>query len=203
MINLTTTRKTTTETGFTLLEVLVVLVLVALVSTTILQGFTFAINVQTRIKKQLTETQNSALQENWFRETVRSFQPNFSNNKEGVIGTASEVKGISLTPLYGQTGIPTATLWRLKSSGATSSLYYKIDKLPEIRVATWNSRDVTFKYTDAKGEFHSSWPPDDETTGLPKGILISTPPKAQGFAWYAAISNSQTIDFNSFLNQGW
>jgi general secretion pathway protein J len=198
-----TPQKSIAESGFTLLEILVVLVLVALVSTIIMQGFYFATSVQARIKKQLIEAQTGSLQENWFRETVRSVQPSFDKSKNALTGTATELKGVSLTTLYGQTGIPAITTWKLKSTGTTSSLYYKINTRPEIKVATWNSTEVKFKYADAQGELHPTWPPNDKTSGLPKGVLISTPPRSQGFAWYVAISNTKTIDLYSFLNQPW
>lgn len=189
--------------GFTLLEVLVVLVLVALASTTILQGFYFSTNVQSRIKRQLIETQQGALQENWFREVTRNYQPNFTDKVKGFSGSATEIKGVTLTVLYGQTGIPTETRWTLKQTENGSALYYQTNALGETLVASWPYTNVRFAFVDGGGQQYSSWPPTDDAAPLPKGIILSTPPVEPGFAWYARISNNEKMDMNSIFNELW
>jgi general secretion pathway protein J len=189
--------------GFTLLEVLVVLVLVALVSTTILQGFYFSTNVQSRIKKQLIETQQGALQENWFREVARNYQPNFTDKAKGFSGSATEIKGVTLTALYGQTGIPTETRWILRKKESGSELYYQTAALPETLITSWPYPKVSFTFVDSSGQQYNVWPPTDEAAPLPTGIILSTPASEPGFAWYARISNNEKMDMNSIFNQLW
>lgn len=189
--------------GFTLLEVLVVLVLLALVSTTILQGFYFSTNVQARITKQLINTQQGALQENWFREVVRNFQPDFIDKRKGFTGTAMEIQGVTLTALYGQNGIPTITRWIIKKNGGGSALYYQTETIKETMIASWPYPNISFIYVDAGGEQYSTWPPTDKAPPLPRGIILSTPAQEPGFAWYASISNNQKTDLDSILNQLW
>jgi general secretion pathway protein J len=176
--------------GFTLLEILVVLVLVALVSTLVMEGFSFTINVQSRLKRQLINNQLHDLQELWFRQITRSYKTTNLSSKEVVFrGDSTTIAGTAMVELTGNAGIPVTTHWEIETSGKTQSLSYESELIPKTIIATWQSTKIQFQYLGQDGEFYQHWPIETLPNQLPKGILVSSLNKTEVF-WYVSISST-------------
>lgn len=178
--------------GFTLLEVLVVLVLVGLISTVTMQGFSFVLNLQERLKRQLVDTQYRNLQESWFRDVVRSFREKKVKAGEAVFtGSPHKLEGFSLLSLKGRVGVPIQTQWLLEEYDGGQYLKYSIEGGEPVIVADWLGADVIFQYLDRKGQLHNEWPPSELVSYLPKGILLSSPSVVKPLFWYVSVSNTE------------
>ena len=174
--------------GFTLLEILVVLVLVGLVSTLVMEGFSFAINLQGRLKTQIVDNQLRSIQEQWFRQVSRAFYEASPSAKNTVFtGTQNRIIGMSLVSLSGNVGIPTKTTWLIETTEDGQQLAYQSGDIKKTIIATWHTDDLHFQYLGADGEFYQRWPPAEGARQLPKGILLSSLSKG-GSVWYISIS---------------
>jgi general secretion pathway protein J len=178
------------KSGFTLLEILVVLVLVSLISTLIMAGFSFTINLQSRLQHQLVDNQLKNLQESWFRQTTHAyFNPTQSTKGSSFSGNTHKISGTSLVSLTGKTGIPVMTTWLIETNSFGQQLSYTSDDIEKTIIASWPIKDLEFQFLDKDGEFSSRWPTSELNSHPPKGILLSSKSLA-GITWYVSLSNS-------------
>ncbi|MGV8836535.1 prepilin-type N-terminal cleavage/methylation domain-containing protein [Cellvibrio sp.] len=187
--------------GFTLLEILVVLVLVGLVGSLVMQGFSFTINLQDRLKRQLINNQIHDLQEIWFRQVTRSFIETAPNENQAAFrGTSTTITGTALMDLTGNVGIPTNTSWHVENTEHGQQLSYTSESVPKTIVANWDTNDLRFQFLGHDGELYDKWPSNPGDKNIPKGILLSSSSEEPVF-WYISVSNTrappvETYEFN-------
>ncbi|WP_164084631.1 PulJ/GspJ family protein [Alteromonas flava] len=189
--------------GFTLLEMMVVLVLVSLITVLMMQGFSFVTGLQERIRKQLVQVQDVELREQWFRVTVRSMHRGRKSDDAQFTGDRNEFSGLTLQPLIQHLGLPTKVTWYLEPQQDKTTLFYsEVDHEP-IPIMTWQNARPEFRFLDAQGELQSSWPDDNRGTGLPfdlfenpantalpQGVAIIDDSSESVLFWYVSISNN-------------
>lgn len=205
-----TTPTTHNMKGFTLLEMMVVLVLVSLITVLLMQGFSFVVGLQERIRNQLVLIQELELREQWFRIVVRSHHRGRAVDQAPFIGEPNEMSGLVLQALVGGTGMPTKVTWRLERQGLESVLSYQEAELEPVRIMAWSDEAPEFRFLDASGTLNEYWPPRTEgnslpfnlnqnpnIAGLPKGVaLLDTSGQGKLF-WYVSISSNTPpeVDF--------
>lgn len=196
--------------GFTLLEMLVVLILVSLISVLMMQGFSFVVGLHERIRHQLIMLQDIELREQWFRSVVRAMHIGRSSDNAAFKGDAFSFSGLTLQPLDGLLGMPTNIHWRIERTNAVSVLTYQQGDDTPVSVFEWSLTSPEFRYLDAQGQLQSSWPPgassglpfDLFTNGdqkLPKGVAIIDANENTDFLWYVAISHSAPAEVDYAL----
>lgn len=189
------------QRGFTLLEMMVVLVIVSLISVLLMQGFSFVVGLQERIKNQLVNVQNVELKEQWFRLVVRSVVREKREDSFPFEGEKDRFYGISIQPLKQSIGIPTYIEWSIKYDDGNSTLYYIESDSEPVQILVWKDAEHTFKYLDGSGDFYDSWPPSaseggrytpstNESYPLPKGIAIIDATAKNKYFWYVSISDN-------------
>ena len=186
--------------GFTLLEMMVVLVIVSLISVLLMQGFSFVMGLQERIRAQLTKVENLELKEQWFRVVTRSLIRE-DNAEEGVFeGDLEHFSGTTLQPLRNDVGLPTKIAWRLVYEGDRTILQYSEGNDDPVTMLVLPNQRQNFKYLATDGEFHDVWPPDEvagfsrnrnaESSPLPKGIVMMPESGDADLFWYVSISDN-------------
>ncbi|WP_334021624.1 PulJ/GspJ family protein [Alteromonas sp. S015] len=192
------------ERGFTLLEMMVVLVIVSLISVLLMQGFSFVIGLQERIRVQLVTVQNVELKEQWFRLVTRAIIREDTAPDDRFQGDNNQFSGTTLQPLHNKLGVPTQVQWRIEYDGENTSLFYSEADEEPIRIISWRGREQSFQYLDEEGVFHDEWPPEDslmpaafsnasnssKSSPLPNGILLSGEQGESGYFWYVSISDN-------------
>lgn len=188
--------------GFTLLEMMVVLLLVSLISVLLMQGFSYVIGIQERLRNQLVKIQNTELKEHWFRLVTRSFH--YSRNADGADfkGSPTELSGLVLQPLNGMPGVPTKVKWSLQEDGDQTILYYQQAAEPAVPIIQWREVQPEFRYLNTNGDFVSNWPQDEDDASLlfnfagptaqplPKGVVIMDTSQTSQFFWYVSITSN-------------
>lgn len=192
------------ERGFTLLEMMVVLVIVSLISVLLMQGFSFVTGLQERIRLQLVTVQNVELKEQWFRLVTRAIIREETTPEDRFQGDNNQFSGITLQPLHNKLGIPTQVQWRIEYDGENTSLFYSEADEEQIRIISWRGQEQSFQYLDDEGVFHDEWPPEDalmpaafsnsstssKPSPLPVGILLAGEQGVGGYFWYVSISDN-------------
>lgn len=147
--------------GFTILEMLVVLMIVGFISSILFQALSQTYKLQSRFGLQLAQSQQGAMYTDWFRQVVQGLQTDFVNGKEQFKGTETEFTGTTTSPLSAEYGMPkTVTLsLQFDRQEEMTELLYAVDQ-QKMKLSSWSGNKATrFIYVDAGGEQHDAWPP--------------------------------------------
>ena len=163
--------------GFTLVEMLVVLVLTSLAAGLLMQASTQVLGLQQRLNAQLERLRGPQLGADWLRQVVQGLQPDYSDGAHVFKGTERGFAALTTNPLSGSYGglAPFAVVLDYDGASDSTALRYAAgavpgvvvarlaDALPEVQAATvllrWPGRAPRLRYWDDKGEPHADWPP--------------------------------------------
>jgi general secretion pathway protein J len=171
--------------GFTLLEMLVVLVLVGLISTLLLQGFSYVLHLRTRFLIHLENAQQGALKEYWFRGTVAAILADYKNGEHIFQGNERQLTGLTIAPLDNVAGVPSTLTWQLQSADGMTILNYQNSRGESWEVARWQGNEGHFSYRAVDGKWYDQWPPKlgMEPPQLPRLIVLEGIRHQTPFTW--------------------
>jgi len=147
--------------GFTILEMLVVLVIVGMVSSILFQALDQVYRLQSRFGIQLAQSQQGEMYVEWFRQVVQGLQTDFSNGKETFQGKESEFTGTTTSSLSADYGEPTTVTLSLQydTFDNVTELSYTSNSR-KMKLFSWPGKQARrFIYLDANGDPHDTWPP--------------------------------------------
>ena len=183
--------------GFTLIEILVVLVITGFVVAILLQALHQVFRLQTLFGSEIFDTQRGAMYTGWFRQSINGLMPDFPDGKQKFTGEPRTMSGLTLFPLNESTGTPVSFVWRLEFNSRTgeTGLYFdgggqQVSAQP---ILVWQGNDARFIYIDAKSEPHESWPPFlGEWPQLPDAIYLQSGTPQQSRLIVGATQGPQT-----------
>ncbi|MEK7991685.1 MAG: prepilin-type N-terminal cleavage/methylation domain-containing protein [Thiotrichaceae bacterium] len=179
--------------GFTLLEMLVVLVLVSLISMLLMQGLSFVFQLKTQFVNQIDDLQQGALQEYWFRSSTRSLFPAGKESPYVFKGQKDSFSGLTMASLHEETGMPTPFKWALLAQQDKTVLYYYPDLVgqPALKwqIMEWFGHEGRLQYMGADGRWFETWPPAkfDFVTQLPEAILFTGKRRQNKLQWLISV----------------
>lgn len=161
------------QAGFTLIEVLVVLIIVGVTSGVLFQALDQAYRLQDRFGRELFKVQQGQMASDWYRQTVQGLQPDYPDGQNIFRGKDRTFSGLSSNPLGDEYGAPTPITWRLRSNPQSSviELVY-LEGDGETAILKWRGKQARFVYLDEKQTPHHSWPP-------PLGLVAQLPEQIQ------------------------
>lgn len=162
------------QTGFTLIEVLVVLIIVGMVSGVLFQALERAYRLQERFGMELFNVQQGQMAADWYRQTVQGLHPDYPDGRSIFQGNTREFSGLTSNPLGDEYGAPTPITWKIRNNrqNGTMELVY-LEGKQETIILAWHSNEARFFYFDEKQTPHDSWPPPlGRSTQLPKQIQL-------------------------------
>jgi prepilin-type N-terminal cleavage/methylation domain-containing protein len=164
--------------GFTLLEVLVVLIIVGLVASSLFEAMTRLNDVRGRLSPFLAESERVGLLNSWFRTAVNDIVPDQQDGKNVFKGAARSFSGLTLGPLSGDPGAPSPFQWDLVYDSLhdrTVLRYTGFDKNP-IEVRGWRGDKTQFAYLKPDLTWTDAWPPGiQKAKQLPLAIRLYAP----------------------------
>ncbi|MCW8917632.1 MAG: prepilin-type N-terminal cleavage/methylation domain-containing protein [Gammaproteobacteria bacterium] len=153
--------------GFTLMEMLLVLVLVSLLFTLLMQGLTYFWHLQQRYDNVLNERLYEGMHAYWWRTSMRGLLIESGQGASRFQGDDAEIRGFSTFSLDKRPGVPAQIRWTIDSGPSESRLLYN-----GAEVKRWPG-PLSFAYLDSKGERHLQWPPPHSLEAqLPHAILL-------------------------------
>lgn len=159
--------------GFTLLEMLVVIVLLSLMTTLISYGISLGGKIFERAKTVPVQYTKLFDSERWLRQTVANTL-SYSQESLRFVGTSSDISGITTTPLKRLNQAPTRYTWQLVKSDEGVLLNYRegvVGEYETIRVFG-DVETYFFEFTDMRGRKYEIWPTDDPRQLLPTLITL-------------------------------
>jgi general secretion pathway protein J len=170
--------------GFTLIEVLVVLVIVSLLMTILTQALWMGLDMLRRSRADMTAQAVEAMRLQWYREAVAGLQPERTGGAHVFRGSERRFSGLT-------TGAPTENLgatlpvtFELEFDAAADKTRLKVGVGTSAQATTllaWPGRVGEFVYLDETGLSHESWPPAGAAQlQLPRVIVLKARPVHAG-----------------------
>lgn len=165
-----TTRSTPSKynAGFTLIEVLVVLVIMSITTTLLIEGLGTTWRNFDKLNNQQLGVNKSVLPKKWFIESLKGAQlyhpysPVFS-------GTAQRISFITITPPDAIASVPTKITWTIEDvSSQSQGLFFKTNNNPKVLVASVYGQ-LSFSFLDGD-IWRATFQPDDAR--VPNAIKI-------------------------------
>lgn len=164
--------------GFTLVEILVVLIIAGAVSGILIQALAQIYRLQERFGQQLAESQDGAMRADWFRQVLQGLQTDFPLGKQLFSGKADGLQGLSVSPLSVEPGAVQEVSVRLdyRAAEARTVVVYEAGEVRSV-LFSWPGRRGGFAYLDAQGQEHPQWPPVSlgSWPQLPSVVLLKMP----------------------------
>ncbi len=148
------------QRGFTLMEMLVVLLIVGLAGTLLFEGAAQVLNIQARFGGQLSSLRSEALRADWLRQAVEGLQPDFSDGTQVFKGSPRGFSGLTTNPLSAGYGGLAAFAVVLQHDATRDEMvlrYGTEQDAPELM--RWAGDRGRLRYADIRGELHEDWPP--------------------------------------------
>lgn len=164
----------TSQQGFTLVEMLVVLVLTALVVGIVFESLGRVADLRIRLARHLDGALDEAIVGSWFRTSVASLQTDLDGAPAAFRGGPQELSGLTLKPIEVPAGAPTAFAWRLVTETASGStrLGYRGADGAWREITAWSGSGARFLYAGPDGEWRSEWPPPLSGGSTPLGQVV-------------------------------
>lgn len=160
--------------GFTLLEMLVVLVLAALIGGILLQGMQHSFSLQQRFGAEIFRVQQGAMRADWFRQSIEGLMPDHDDGRRKFKGEIARMSGLTTMPVVGASGAITAVSWRLTFDPARGETRLRLGDAEDApAVLAWPGDSGRFVYLDDKGGRHDAWPPFlGRWPQLPEAVIL-------------------------------
>lgn len=179
--------------GFTLLEMLVVLILVSLTTTLIFQGFSYVLHLRARFLVALDDLQVGMLQAHWFHSSTRGLVADYREGEYVFKGSARSFEGLTISALDGIIGVPMPFAWKIEQTGAMTVLFYRDSQNETWEISRWLGDEGYFRYMAGDGQWHEQWPPlfGLELPQLPTLIAFNGKRRQEPLTWIIKL-----VDFN-------
>jgi general secretion pathway protein J len=177
------------QRAFTLIEMLVVMIIVAMVVTLIVQGFGYTLGVYQRVVKNQNNAYQQVFAYDWFTSSLQA-QVAMRPKDRGLEGDAHQLHTFSYQPLLAQQGLKTRIGWELVDQGGELQLNYR-EANQQFIVQRWTGAAGRFEYLDEKGQWVMRWPMEkSDLQPLPKAIRLVVNSGRETFN-YVAINNTR------------
>jgi hypothetical protein len=112
-----------------------------------------------RLYNFVDQAMSSTLASDWYRDSVQMAVPDVENGPNAFKGKSGGFSGLTLAPVRGTPGAPTAFAWQIaRGSNGTTRLQYSEAGSPWSDIAVWVGEGGQFKYADKPGEWSEEWP---------------------------------------------
>lgn len=167
------------EHGFTLLEVIVVLMISSLITAVLFQGLSLVLSTRLRVANVLVDIESVGLQESLISTPLRGMLPDHEGELGVFAGDDRRLKGLTLSPLNGTTGAPTAFAMTLDHDAGDDEtvLTYMERGYNPIEIARWTGDTGTFSYLGRTGDWQKRWPPfmaKPDILQVPRTVRLDT-----------------------------
>lgn len=157
--------------GFTLVEMLVVLVLVSLLATLLIEGTGFLVGKYAAVERLRREEGLAALGGHWFASTVGATVPSRRAGRR-FAGDETAFEGVTLQPLAAESGRPTRIRWSIDEDGSRGVVYAEEGAGPWTVLASADG-PLAFQYAGSSRRWQARWPPAaDSRERIPRMVRL-------------------------------
>lgn len=173
------------QRGFSLLEAMVTLVVIALVATLLMQSLVHVLGLRERVLRHERDARVAALHERWFRDAVAAAAADRPGEVPAFRGEATAMDFLSLDAL--RSGTAARVGWRLVDAERGRQLVY-VEGATDWPLASAGLEDAAFAYLDAAGRWHETWPvPEQPAEILPRAVRLGWRTEQGARLWWASV----------------
>lgn len=134
--------------GFTLMEMLVVLVIVGLVSGVLIDSLTSVLRAKLSAGDRITAIQVRLIEENQLRTLLQGVVTDYPDRPNAFKGNEKEISGLSVTPLLTEQGRPTSFSLKIEPTDTVDhhALVYSEADHPPVILRTWSGNGGRFLF---------------------------------------------------------
>jgi len=159
------------QRAFTLIEMLVVLIIVAMVVTLIVQGFGYTLGLYQRVVRSQNNAYQQVFTYHWLTSSLQ-VQVAMRPKDRGLEGDSSHLSTYSFRPLLAPQGLKTLIRWELKSNTNELVLSY-VEGQIQFPVYRWPYASGQFEYLTETGQWVGRWPLEKtDSLPLPKAVRV-------------------------------
>jgi len=162
------------QRGFTLIEMLVVLVITGIIVGTLFPAIEQLDKIQRQANTLRSNMQNKAMIDDWLRQVIQGVQADYPDGQSIFSGSAHELAGLTINPLNRDYGGLADFKVRLHYDVATDRTLLEYQSgVESTPLKEWQGRQGQFAYLDADAVAHDSWPPPlGQWPQLPKAVML-------------------------------
>jgi len=164
------------QAGFTLFEMIVVMVITSLMGAVLMQGFGLILATRLSVTNAISNLQEVIIAHNIPIDPLRGLLPDYRSGPGEFRGQARSLRGQTLRPLLSAQGAPTPFTMTLESVSGETALLYEEPGRPKVELARWPGQNQSFKYRDQAGPWEMTWPQPNSTSQTPWTIWIDVGP---------------------------
>ncbi|MGZ8218729.1 prepilin-type N-terminal cleavage/methylation domain-containing protein [Methylomagnum sp.] len=172
------------QRGFTLLEMLVVLVLTGLIAGILFQGLGQVFRLQNHFGVELDNMRQNAMFADWFRQVIEGVQPDYPDGKHKFTGSERRIAGLTTNPLKGMPGALAPFVLELRfdaRTGETQLMYGEGEAATAL--FGWPGDKGRFVFLDADQVEHDRWPPPMSNKPMPRPVAVRLDGERDGRPW--------------------
>ena len=179
--------------GFSLLEAIVTLVIVALIVTLLMQALGQSLDLRERLLRHQRLATVGALQEQWFRDTVSSAMADLGDGMGRMTGSADTLELVTSGPL-GDGGLQRVKWWLEPTDDGGHALHYADATFPDLVVVAGPLRDARFAYSEGGPEWSERWEPEATAVDvLPRMVRLQATTTTGGLDWLVPIAANPRV----------
>ena len=184
------------EHGFTILEILVVLIIASLTSVILMQGLTLILNLRNNFSDVIVDLDQELVKRNLLRQPLEGLVPDFNDGDSIFSGTAQTIKGLTIQPLLRRPGRPIPFGLRLQyDQGETeNTLYYQEDRDAPLVLAKWPGAEAHFRFIGDATGWSETWPPEETGNFGSAQIITDVKPPQLPELVYLETQSAQELD---------
>ena len=155
------------QRGLSLIELLVVLVIVALVSSLLMQGLGFGLSLYERVHSRAEVMRQQVLFRQWFRQVNETLVAKPSSSGVSLEGDSNTFFSTTLNPLLGESGRSQDIRWRIEGD----IVWYEESGVSLFMTSVPGG--AAFAYLHQSGRWSNHWPPKETSESLPDAIALA------------------------------
>lgn len=184
------------QSGFTLIEVMVALVVTSLVMTLLMSATYYVLQIRIKLNDEVRSGELIARQQLWFRQTVGSILPAGDTSPNAFSGDEQKITALVSRPLQARSlNYPESIALTLKKTETQGvDLIYKsleFSDAPEIKIMSWPDSTARFAFIDELGKEEKAWNSlNQPLLKVPRAISITVEnmrDSSQKEVWFARI----------------
>ena len=164
--------------GFTLLEVLVVLVITGMISAILIQGLGVMLNVRNSIASTILDLKSIVLHRNIIADPVIGVIPDYPEKPNAFRGERDTMHGLTIRSPDSDTGVPRPFRLYFQRDAAKNmtALMYQTEGQEAHAMGLWVGSGGSFAYRDLTGDWLNEWPPplNNQAPATPWLVQIKT-----------------------------